>query len=102
MTDPAQLVIGSLFGDTEPVGTYVWQAGFLTNGEYTYDSTRGEFRQQRETSASGIEVAEFGFEADGTVIGSSTSNQRSTDSEKPEQSGRATRPLAGWIALCGM
>lgn len=45
-----------IFGDGSEVGGYVWRAGFLDRGRYTYDTDRGEFRQGRSTFASGVEA----------------------------------------------
>lgn len=53
-----------LFPDAGDVGAYVWQAGFLSSGAYTYDTARGEFRQRRKPFASGVESGQFGVESD--------------------------------------
>lgn len=54
-----------LFDAEEPVGGYVWRAGFDDAGRYTYDFDRGEFRQTKNTFASGVETGAFGVEAGG-------------------------------------
>ncbi|MFC7058930.1 GIDE domain-containing protein [Halovenus salina] len=53
-----------LFPDAGDVGAYVWQAGFLSSGAYTYDTARNEFRQRRKPFASGVESGQFGVKSD--------------------------------------
>lgn len=45
-----------LFDGDETVGAYLWRAQFTEAGNVTYDSDRGEFRQGRNTFASGVEA----------------------------------------------
>lgn len=57
-----------LFPDAPDVGGYVWQAGFLSAGTYTYDSARGEFRQRRTPFASGVESGQLGVNSGGARL----------------------------------
>jgi hypothetical protein len=57
-----------IFGDGSEIGGYLWRAGFTDNGRYTYDSDRGEFRQGRNTFASGVEVGRMGVTTGGREV----------------------------------
>jgi len=65
--EPA-VAVNRIFGDGSEVGGYLWRAGFVDNGRYTYDSDRGEFRQGRSTFASGVEGGRMGVTTGGRDV----------------------------------
>jgi hypothetical protein len=54
--------------DVGTVGAYLWHAWFPDNGRYTYDFDQSEFRQGRNTFASGLEVGRIGVTASGQSL----------------------------------
>jgi len=65
--DPAPAA-DQLFDCDEAVGAYLWRAQFTDAGNVTYDSDRGEFRQGRDTFASGVEAGRIGVATNGRTL----------------------------------
>jgi len=54
--------------DVGTVGAYLWHAWFPDTGRNTYDFDQGEFRQGRNTFASGLEADQIGVTTNGQTL----------------------------------
>jgi hypothetical protein len=66
--DPAPIADRLFDPEVGTVGAYLWHAWFQDTGRSTYDFDQGEFRQGRNTFASGLEVGQIGVTTGGQTL----------------------------------